>query len=64
MLFVYTAGKPWHAKLSVQVAMCVRRSYATQLSKCEKCEEPPSMLICCRATTMADSKVRVHFETL
>ena len=32
--------------------------------KAGKCEKSPSMLICCRAATMADSKVTVHFETL
>ena len=61
-----TVGKPWHSMLSLQVALCVRRSYATLLSErhlqSKQIEEPPLMSIFCRATTMADSKIGVHFE--
>ena len=44
---VCTVGKPGHAMLSLQAALCVRRSYETQLSeshcRASKCEELPSI---------------------
>ena len=65
---VCTAGKPWHTifpyKLRCVFVSNMQLNSEKSICRARKCDESLYMLICCRAPTMAGSKVTVHFETL